>query len=570
MGFRPKTKSSTTQLPAYKWDTSDSPVPAPAIKQQPTALVLAYNTDIVTELAAKLPTPVTHPPTEQQQVFLEALKQSSGNMVLSARAGTGKTSTIRMAVHALNQQAKARTVHSLGMGVWMKHNPGALVDKNKVRALLENYEEVTPSARPVLSRIGRSFITRLVDQAKQAAIGLLLKDEPQSYLEVIETYGLDMAHSDHYTNTGGISPDLDFAIHLAQQILHKSDAISDQVIDFNDQLRMPLIRDIPAKYWPHYDMVYVDEAQDISALRSMVIKKVAANNSNVVLVGDPYQAIYAFSGAMSNAIQRLTNDFNAVTYPLTVTHRCPKAIVRLANQWVPDYQAADSAPEGTITTIRQKDWKLSDLHPDNVILCRNNQPLMKLAFQLINNNIPLQFAGRDIGGMINAFLNKWANIRTNSALAAKLQEYEAKQTKLLLEKHKESQARELKERVELVLTVLDGCTDRGVKDVEGVRQFIAGLGFKDQRPGEIQTKLTLSSVHKSKGGEWGTVYLLGRNEYMPAKAVLASGIKEFIRQEDNLQYVAVTRTMNTLVEIDVPKERKQNKRRQKEIEYGEW
>ena len=75
---------------------------------------------------------------------------------------------------------------------------------------------------------------------------------------------------------------------------------------------------------------------------------------------------------------------------------------------------------------------------------------------------------------------------------------------------------------------------------------------------------TFSSVHKAKGREWERVYLLGRNEYMPSKRVLMQGNKEFIKQEDNLQYVAVTRVMQELIEIDVESKKKEG--RQKEWE----
>ena len=61
--------------------------------------------------------------------------------------------------------------------------------------------------------------------------------------------------------------------------------------------------------------------------------------------------------------------------------------------------------------------------------------------------------------------------------------------------------------------------------------------------------LTLCTAHRSKGREWERVYLIGRNAYMPSS--WASTAEE--RQaEENLQYVAVTRTKRELVEVIVP------------------
>lgn len=48
---------------------------------------------------------------------------------------------------------------------------------------------------------------------------------------------------------------------------------------------------------------------------------------------------------------------------------------------------------------------------------------------------------------------------------------------------------------------------------------------------------------------------------MPSKRVLAQGVKEFIKQEDNLQYVAVTRVMKDLVEVDVEAKKREGKKR---------
>merc|ERR1719265_2108990 len=53
--------------------------------------------------------------------------------------------------------------------------------------------------------------------------------------------------------------------------------------------------------------------------------------SRVVAVGDPLQAIYAFTGAEHNALYTLGRFFNAETKPLSTTWRCPSSHVGLAN-----------------------------------------------------------------------------------------------------------------------------------------------------------------------------------------------------------------------------------------------
>ena len=74
--------------------------------------------------------------------------------------------------------------------------------------------------------------------------------------------------------------------------------------------------------------------------------------------------------------------------------------------------------------------------------------------------------------------------------------------------------------------------------------------FSDYDP-KAPPKLTLSSIHKSKGLEWPTVYLLGRNAWMPSKFATQDWMLD---QEHNLTYVAITRAKETLYEITVTDE----------------
>ena len=67
-------------------------------------------------------------------------------------------------------------------------------------------------------------------------------------------------------------------------------------------------------------------------------------------------------------------------------------------------------------------------------------------------------------------------------------------------------------------------------------------------PPNSPLRLTLSSIHKSKGLEWPTVFLLGRNAWMPSKFATLPWMQE---QEANLTYVAITRAKENLIEVIV-------------------
>jgi superfamily I DNA/RNA helicase len=78
-------------------------------------------------------------------------------------------------------------------------------------------------------------------------------------------------------------------------------------------------------------------------------------------------------------------------------------------------------------------------------------------------------------------------------------------------------------------------------------KFINSL-FGDTEPGQRPRVLTLSTIHKAKGREWSSVFILGANKYMPSKWAR----KEWqMEQETNLEYVADTRSKSVLISINV-------------------
>ena len=65
---------------------------------------------------------------------------------------------------------------------------------------------------------------------------------------------------------------------------------------------------------------------------------------------------------------------------------------------------------------------------------------------------------------------------------------------------------------------------------------------------ERKPTITLSTVHKSKGREWQRVFILGRNMYMPSRYARQQWQLD---QENNLIYVAITRSQNELVYVEL-------------------
>ena len=115
--------------------------------------------------------------------------------------------------------------------------------------------------------------------------------------------------------------------------LHKSNAM-----DFDDLLYYMnvLLRDSPEalyKYQNRYQYILVDEYQDTNYAQYLIIKRLAALNQNICVVGDDSQSIYGFRGADIQNILNFKRDYpNTRIFKLEQNYRSTQNIVNSANE----------------------------------------------------------------------------------------------------------------------------------------------------------------------------------------------------------------------------------------------
>ena len=115
--------------------------------------------------------------------------------------------------------------------------------------------------------------------------------------------------------------------------LHKSNAM-----DFDDLLYYMnvLLRDSPEalyKYQNRYQYILVDEYQDTNYAQYLIIKRLAALNQNICVVGDDSQSIYGFRGADIQNILNFKRDYpNTRIFKLEQNYRSTQNIVNAANE----------------------------------------------------------------------------------------------------------------------------------------------------------------------------------------------------------------------------------------------
>ena len=111
-------------------------------------------------------------------------------------------------------------------------------------------------------------------------------------------------------------------------------------MDFDDLLLQTniLLRDAPdvlEQYQDKFKYLLVDEYQDTNMAQYIIVRRLALKHSNVCVVGDDAQSIYAFRGAKIENILSFQRDYPAAkVYKLEQNYRSTQTIVEAANSLI--------------------------------------------------------------------------------------------------------------------------------------------------------------------------------------------------------------------------------------------
>lgn len=520
------------------------------------------------------PLPLSTTLTEQQQACVNWTNNPSGHLIIEAVAGSGKTFTIlqmitnlvnsfhtagllpskRIALMAFNAKVRDELKHrvnQLGLSAWVEvntvHGFGFAAYKKAHGPTKPNSFKLSDILAPWLKQHRLNWelskpITTAVSIAKDSGMGIFFPNNTAEWRRLI-------AYHDLSWNEEKLP--LNLFLTLASDLFHKS-LLDTSKIDFSDMIYMPLKNDLP---FPQFDFVFIDEAQDTNATRREVAKRMLkssaagtgdSNLSHLIAVGDRHQAIYGFTGADNDALDLIKKEFSASELPLSTCFRCAKSIISHAQKLVSHIQPRCGAITGEVI-LSMPEYNFHEnlfahgtehSYQTSAILCRKNAPLISLAFQLVNKRIPCRIEGKDIGQELIKLCKKFKATDKPSLLSAlntHLREQSAKLPAYKLDI--------LSDKISAITSVLQ------LPHITSLTLFYQTLEqlFSDYDPNS-PPKLTLSSIHKSKGLEWPTVYLLGRNAWMPSPFATQPWMQE---QETNLTYVAITRAMERLVEVHV-------------------
>jgi superfamily I DNA/RNA helicase len=193
-------------------------------------------------------------------------------------------------------------------------------------------------------------------------------------------------------------------------------------------------------------------------------------------------------------------------------------------------QWADWADEGEVAALEA--WTPQTVPDGAAIICRNNAPLFKLAFDLIRGGRGIELRGFDIGPSLIKALKK-----LGPDTLTKQESYDAidrwEEEKLRRAKAEGS----IKDRAECFRVFVDiGGSLRGaIQHAETI--------FQSRGP------IQLLSGHKSKGLEWNTVFHL--DPWRIPSPFVREEDGEAREQELNVRYVIETRAKRNLFLINM-------------------
>ena len=319
--------------------------------------------------------------------------------------------------------------------------------------------------------------------------------------------------------------------------------------DFDDQKYFPAVlrgddgSRLPA---PKYDIVLVDEAQDSNAVDLALIKLILKPNGIVIGVGDPHQSIYGFRGADVDAMDNFKREFGAKEFPLSISYRCAKNIVKRASNIYPDIEAAPDAIEGEDVSFDT--YKPDMFQGGDMIICRNNAPTIQMAFKLIANRIPVFVKGRDIGRGLITLIDKLKS-GTVADLANDLNLWQAQQLQIIHDENPDDEAaiQRVGDVHATIRIFIDGNSDGRIETLKKEIEEMFSVRTRESDDDNLMKgKVVLSTVHKAKGLEADRVFFLDKHLMFPRW--ITPGTWQEV-QERNLLFVCVTRAKKMIADI---------------------
>lgn len=471
-------------------------------------------------------------PTSEQNVALDIFK-TGASFAIQAGAGTGKTATLKLLAESTSRR-----------GQYIAFNK-AIVDESREKfpsnvncstAHSLAYRAIA-AGTPFEARMRSGKRMRSIDIANRLGVDALrikMDDGENKTLSSSFLAGLALStvtrfcqSADaeitfrHVPRVPGLDADEEWTINriVAKHVEPYAKKAWADLINHNGTL--PFTRstamNVFLKLWqlskPRIgaDFILFDEAQDANPVMVAVVS--AQRHAQLVWVGDSQQQIYAFTGAV-NALDTVPADHRCY---LTQSFRFGPAVAEIANQVLSLIASAEIRLVGydKIASV------VAPIAEPDVVLTRTNAEAVRTVLGAIadEKTFHLVGGGKDVISFCQAAQDLQNGIRTDHPELAPFESWDEVQTYV----DEDEQGSDLK----LLVKLIDEFTAAKI------------IGALSTQAKEDEAELVVSTAHKSKGRQWGSVQIAGDFD---EERILKSD------DEKRLLYVAVTRAQ---FELDV-------------------
>ena len=422
---------------------------------------------------------------DAQKAVVETLE---GPVVIYAGAGSGKTRalTYRIANGVLNKLFDPTKVLALSFTTRAADEMALRLASLGIRNVAtRTFHSAALRQLKYFWPIAIGGTMPIIIENKYKVLDAALKNKKLKIREVISEI--------EFAKTNRMDPEslsnLDFA-DAYQDYINFTD--KNNLIDFEDVLMLlvAIFEDRPdllSEVQQTFEFFSVDEYQDVNPLQQNLLDLWLGANENICVVGDIAQTIYSFAGAKAKYLEEFPHKYpNAAIFRLNRNYRSSFEIVDFANSLLAQMPSSKSSV-GSLFPTRAKNEvvKINSLSND----FEEAKMITQEISQLLENGVEPK------------------NIAVLSRVNAQL---------------------------ELLASQLES------ENIEFYMQTNERYSLKSR----LEPKITLASIHATKGLEWDHVFVLGVSDgYLP---FIQAETQDEINEELRLLYVATTRAKENL------------------------
>ena len=497
-------------------------------------------------------------PSKYQTAIFDQILHGTGHIVVEAAAGAGKTTTLikclelipedkkilmvafnRDIVEELTKKTKkfenvdVKTLHGLGFTMIKRNLPTTSIVpepfkyESHIRNFIRDYTTIN------LRRLSPKDYFKYMDNIKKYVdFGRFYLCQTEKDLEFIETrYGIET-----------FADEKSVALKIMEW---GKNHLED--IDYTDMVWLPHVLNLKP-LGLLYDFIMVDECQDMNKAERELVLKCFKMGTRLISIGDRNQCLYSFAGADPESFNKILSIPNTTCLPLSISYRCGRNIVDYAKQIVPSIEWNEAGGrEGKVLY----DVPLDMVEDGDMILCRNNAPLIQVYNEFLKIGKKAFIRGKDIGSNLKKLVISTkqdvinADCRFDGLFVRLYDDLFTTRNNIMVRSGIDAQTALKSPIIENKMDMIKALEilSEGINQTDELIKRIDEIFPKGDKKG---TGIALSTIHKAKGLEANNVYIVCPS-LMPSKAAQ----KDWeIRQEQNLMYVAYTRAKDTLGFID--------------------